>query len=118
MTSWNLHLRQDPNDRETLKIQDLLQIVDTFSPSSRSDQKIWVLDPSENYTCISMFSHLVLGVQAGPHPLLPLWKAKIPQKFKVFSWIVALNRVNTYNHLQREDFTKPFMHVMLWSGGE
>lgn len=91
--------------------------------SATPDRRIWTGDGIGSFSCSSFYS--VLLREANSLPLFPvswvLWRAKAPFKMRVFSWLVAWDKLNTCDNLQRRRAYKalsPHVYILCFKDGE
>ncbi|KAM7513904.1 hypothetical protein LguiA_003487 [Lonicera macranthoides] len=102
IVSWNLSFSRNLNERELEEYLSLLRVIEgvRLSPGSM-DYRRWLLK-GEGFSCSSFYKSLIdspTNPQFAPSKVI--WAAGIPTKVKVFSWLVAHGRVNTYDMLQK-----------------
>lgn len=101
--SWNLHFRRDLSERDIEDLSSLLLILDRVSLSTLPDSRTWLVCRTGIFNCSSFYTHLTNSNPGSPsfsiHNLI--WKSRIPQKVKAFSWTAALNKINTLDNLQK-----------------
>ncbi|XP_073066025.1 uncharacterized protein [Primulina eburnea] len=101
--SWDVRFRRDLNDIELGEYTDLLGVLESVSLSvGTGDVRVWLGDSSGVFSVNSFYTSFF---PLDSYPVFPfyhnIWKVPIPQKVKVFSWIVALGKIQTTDNLQR-----------------
>lgn len=82
-----------------------------YISNSDHDCLIWSLAPSGSFSFKSLFRALVSPnsfVASNPFPWKRIWTPLASLKIKDFVWLVALNKVNTHDVLQRRN---PYMMI-------
>lgn len=70
--------------------------------SALVDRRDWVPDHNGMFSVRSMFSSLTCN-SSSPQFIFHdnIWKSHVPKKVQVFCWLVALNKLNTHDPMQR-----------------
>uniref|UniRef100_A0A803P465 Reverse transcriptase domain-containing protein n=1 Tax=Cannabis sativa TaxID=3483 RepID=A0A803P465_CANSA len=108
--SWNFKFRRNLMDRELPSLISLMQKVEHVRVLSISeDSRIWKPDPSGVFSCKSAFSWMVSNPSFRVLDWTKsLWKSCAPSKVKVFGWLLALEKVNVHDKVQKR---KPFLYI-------
>ena len=103
LTSWNLHLRRNVSEREVPEVAELLSTLERVKVLRVLEDKWeWELESSRLFTCKSLFKHLIDRPTYFPFNYQHfIWKISIPNKVRVFSWLLVLKKLNTRDLLQK-----------------
>ena len=63
------------------------------------DQVTWTLTANGIFSVKSLYNEMMLNDIGYPHKFM--WKAKLPQKIKIFLWLVLRNSILTKDNLVR-----------------
>ncbi|XP_073035927.1 uncharacterized protein [Primulina eburnea] len=100
---WDIRFRRDLNNTELEEFTTLLGVLDTFRLCVGSaDVRVWLGDPSGVFSVSSLYDSLTHTNSFSVFPYhYNIWKVPIPLKVKVFSWIVALGKLQTCDVVQK-----------------
>ena len=89
-----------------VELAELLSTLERVRVCGVSEDKwLWEKEGSGLFTCKSLFKHLIDKPFYTPlkfHNFI--WKISIPNKVKVFSWLLILKKLNTQDLLQKRQF--------------
>ena len=110
--SWNLHFRRRVSERELLEIAGLLSDLERVRMcAALEDNWEWEKEGSGIFTTKSLFKALIDKPIFNPYIFYHfIWKTLIPNKIRVFGWLLTLKKLNTQDLLQKR---QPFMYVSL-----
>lgn len=87
-------------ERDMLDWEQLMSLLDDFPLNLEDDKFTWVLEKSGKYSTNSMYRRLMFrGVNN--KRMKRMWRSKLPQKLKVFAWLVAQNKLQTGDNLKK-----------------
>jgi hypothetical protein len=87
----------------SMKFGDLVACCNTFQINNQKDKVSWSLD-KKGYSVKSFYSKKCDQVRV---PYYFLWKTNVPQKIKVFLWLVLRNRILTKDNLKKRNWQGP-----------
>jgi hypothetical protein len=103
---WNLTWRRNFFAWEIPIYQELLEIIEVFSPADREDSWVWRADPSGIFTAKSAYGTLIKiqnqRIQLSHQQKFVfsnLWKSAAPSKVIAFSWQLVLDRIPSKQNL-------------------
>jgi hypothetical protein len=104
--NWNLTWRRNFFAWEIPIYQELLEIIEVFSPADREDSWVWRADPSGIFTAKSAYGTLIKiqnqRIQLSHQQKFVfsnLWKSAAPSKVIAFSWQLVLDRIPSKQNL-------------------
>ena len=108
--SWNLHLRRGVSEREMAEQSILLSSLEKVRVRRVLENRwVWEKENSGLFTCKSLFLSLIDKPSYNPTKFYHfIWKILIPNKVKVFNWLLILKKLNTQDLLWRR---KPFWSI-------
>ena len=120
--SWNFGFKRNLNDGEALEVSSLLECLEGVKLTvSKNDVRRWILDASGDFSCKSFRNFLTKDNAINFDLASIIWKSKAPPKVKFLGWLVAHNRLNTCDMLQRRRPNRcfsPHWCIMCKSNGE
>ena len=87
----SIRLRRSLSEVAKVKWVKLLQLIDQIHLSEELDSVSWSLEVSGQYSVASMYAKLAQGASVAY--FCDVWAAKLPQKIKIFSWQLILDRL-------------------------
>lgn len=82
-----------------------MDILEYFRLNGEQDHFVWILDKSKSYSTRSMYRSLTFrgvgGLNKKDGQTVKLWKSKLPNKLKIFVWMVVQDRLQTGVNLKR-----------------
>jgi hypothetical protein len=78
---------------------DLVALCSDYNMSNQEDKLIWGLG-NKGFTVNSLYKKNSMDQIKVPYRFL--WKSKLPQKIKVFLWLVIRNKILTKDNLKKE----------------
>jgi hypothetical protein len=79
--------------------EDLLRSCNNLSLSDQEDRIVWCLN-KKGFSVNSFYKKKVNDQVAVTYKFL--WKSKLPQKIKIFIWLVVRNKILTKDNLKKE----------------
>ena len=104
---WDLHFYRNLHARELENFVNSSAVLDQVRLNDElADLRIWNLDRSGGFSCKSATATIQHddGLQDFQFHKF-IWKSSIPTRIKLFAWSLCLERINTYDVLQRK---RPF----------
>ena len=93
------------SEMEVVELAKLLSTLERVRVCGVSEDKwVWEKEGSGLFTCKSLFKHLIDNLIYAPlkfHHFI--WKISIPNKVRVFSWLLILKKLNTQDLLQKKN---------------
>jgi hypothetical protein len=80
--------------------EDLMNCRNHFSLSDQDDRIVWGLD-KKGFSVNSLYKKKVMDQVSVPYKFL--WKSKLPQKIKIFIWLVVRNKILTKDNLKKRN---------------
>ena len=80
---------------------DLMNCCNHFSLSDQDDRIVWGLD-KKVFSVNSLYKRNVMDQVSVPYKFL--WKSKLPQKIKIFIWLVVRNKILTKDNLKKRNW--------------
>jgi hypothetical protein len=104
-----LSFRRRMTDNLQGLFDELVALCSDFSLSSHEDKPVWRLG-NKGFTVNSLYKKNSLDQIKVPYRFL--WKSKLPQKIKVFLWLVIRNKILTKDNLKKKEIGKVMMIVV------
>ena len=89
--------------REWPEVVDLLSNLERVRVCATLEDKwVWEKEGSKIFTCKSLFKALIDKPIFSPYKFYHfIWKTLIPNKIRVFGWLLTLKKLNTQDLLQK-----------------
>jgi hypothetical protein len=87
----------------------MLSCCNHFSLSDQDDRIVWGLD-KKGFSVNSLYKKKVMDQVSVPYKFL--WKSKLPQKIKIFIWLVVRNKILTKDNLKKKETGKVLKSVV------
>lgn len=82
----------------------LMDLLDKYNLNDREDHFIWILEKSGRYSIRSMYRHLTFRDITNKRRRE--CKSRLPNKIKVFMWLVAQDRLQTGVDLKKKELER------------
>ncbi|KAJ4782011.1 RNA-directed DNA polymerase (reverse transcriptase)-related family protein [Rhynchospora pubera] len=87
-------------------ILDVSSLLQQLSPLA-IDSNSWKLPGAKGYFSTNSVYHFIKTLPAPRSSLNPIWKFRIPPRFKIFLWQMLQNKIATLDNLQRRGWSLP-----------
>ena len=110
VSSWNLHPRRRVSERELSKVAALLSTLERIKVCVPLENKwVWDKEGFGIFTSKSLFKTLIDKPFFNHYNFYHfIWKTPIPNKVRVFGWLLTLKKLNTQDLLQKR---QPFLSI-------
>jgi hypothetical protein len=100
--NWNsLTFRRRLVGEGAKQLEDLINDCGRYWLADREDKPSWLLD-KKGYSVKSMYNHF--KQDGGRTPFWFIWKAKIPQRIKVFLWLILNDKILSKENLSKRNW--------------
>lgn len=110
---WSFHFMRNLRDRVVpQKVELINRLASIRLCSNIEDRRVWAEDTSGSFSCKSAFVCLSYDIR-GTELLVAkfFWKTPTPSKVKVFTWLIALGKLNVHDVLQKRDHTTYYLRA-------
>ena len=98
---WNFCFPRNLTIRESCEATVMMGVLDSFKLwEGLEDRRMWL----GSFSVKSMAGNLSSAASLPPVPFFNAeWKSSVPNKVQIFSWMVAIKRLNTADQVQKHD---------------
>lgn len=100
---WRVEFRRPLGDSDYREWEKLVSMLYWHRLNNGSDHFCWLLEKSGKYTVRSMYRRLVFRGVVNKR-MAKLWKSKLPNKLKVFFWLVVQDKLQTGVNLKKREW--------------